>query len=191
MLNLHAPTPKRWLDQVRPALDELLIDHAHCEKKAAGVALNFLFSYPEQVTIARDLAEIVQEEITHFTLVLDLLQRRQIPFRKLHPGGYGRKLAELAAHEEPMKAVDRMLIAALIEARSCERFALLRDNLDDEELSDFFGSLFESEARHHATYVRLAKEFAAETTVRERLKILAEEEAKIIVIGDNLPRMHS
>src|SRR5262249_33668770 len=147
----------------------LLIDHAHCEKKAAGVAMNLIFTYVDHVEVCRVLSEIVEEELQHFRLVLDLLERRGIAFRRLRPSRYGERLSALATKEEPVRAVDRMLIAALIEARSCERFGLLRDGLEDRELADFFGSLFESEARHHATYVRLAMRFAPEAVVRGRL----------------------
>jgi tRNA-(ms[2]io[6]A)-hydroxylase len=191
MLNLHAPTPDRWLAQVVGHLDELLIDHAHCEKKAAGVAMNLLFAYVDEIALARAMTEIVQEELCHFHLVLDLLERRGIRFRKIPPSKYAERLRGLASKLEPMRAVDRLLIAALIEARSCERFGLLRDHLPDTELAAFFGSLFESEARHHSTYVRLAKLFAAEERVNERLAELAIEEARIIAEGDVLPRMHS
>jgi tRNA-(ms[2]io[6]A)-hydroxylase len=87
--------------------------------------------------------------------------------------------------------VDRLLVAGLIEARSCERFALLRDHLKDRRLAEFYGGLFESEARHHATYVRLAKDFASEDEVRLRLDELSAAEAGIIAVGDDVPRMHS
>src|SRR3954451_4386277 len=134
MLNLQAPTPQRWLDRVTAGFDELLIDHAHCEKKAAGVAMNLIFTYVEDAEVCRVLSGIVQEELDHFRLVLDLLERRGIVFRRLRPSRYGERLAALASKEEPLRAVDRMLIAALIEARSCERFGLLRDRLEDREL---------------------------------------------------------
>jgi tRNA-(ms[2]io[6]A)-hydroxylase len=191
MLNLHAPTPQRWLQQVADHLDELLIDHAHCEKKAAGVAMNLLFAYVEDVELCRAMTAIVQEELAHFHLVLDLLARRGIRFRKLRPGRYGEQLHALIRKTEPQRAVDRLLVAALIEARSCERFGLLRDTLADVELAQFFGSLFESEARHHSTYVKLACHFRPEEEVRQRLRELAEAEARIIAAGDDVPRMHS
>ena len=191
MLNLHAPTPARWLAQVTANLDELLIDHAHCEKKAAGVAMNLLFAYVDKVELVRALSAIVQEELNHFHLVLDLLEHRKTRFRKIPPSKYAERLRVLTNKLEPMRAVDRLLIAGLIEARSCERFGLLRDNLADPELAAFFGGLFESEARHHATYVRLAKLFAPEDRVNERLAELAVEEARIIADGDSLPRVHS
>jgi tRNA-(ms[2]io[6]A)-hydroxylase len=191
MLSLQSASAARWFAQVDAALDEILIDHAHCEKKAAGVAMNLLFSYVDNVTLARAMTEIVNEELEHFRLVLDLLERRGVPFRKLTPSSYGQRLHELIRKEEPGRAVDRLLVAGLIEARSCERFALLADHVADQELRDFYRGLFESEARHHSTYVRLAGDFAAEDAVRERLHWLAAAEAAIIGTGDPLPRMHS
>lgn len=191
MLSLQSESSARWLTQVNDHLDEILIDHAHCEKKAAGVALNLIFAYVDRVELCRELADIVNEELDHFRQVLDLLERRGIRFRRLPPGGYGRKLNELVRKLEPGKAVDRLLVAGLIEARSCERFDLLRQHVKDAELAAFYGSLFESEARHHSTYVRLAKLFAPEDVVHRRLEELAAAEAAIVAAGDPLPRMHS
>jgi tRNA-(ms[2]io[6]A)-hydroxylase len=191
MLSLHAPTPDRWFDQVQAHLDLLLIDHAHCEKKAAGVAMNLLFSYVEHAELTRAMTEIVAEELDHFHQVRAILDRRGIRFYKLGPSQYASRLHELVSKQEPLRAVDRLLVAGLIEARSCERFGLLRDRLADRELADFYGSLFESEARHHSTYVRLAKDFLPEDPVRERLADLATAEAAIIVAGEDQPRMHS
>jgi len=191
MLSLQSASDARWLAQVDAHLDEILIDHAHCEKKAAGVAMNLLFSYVDHVPLARAMTEIVTEELAHFHLVLDLLEQRGIRFRKLSPSSYGQRLHAIVRKEEPARAVDRLLVAGLIEARSCERFAVLRDHVDDAELQEFYGSLFESEARHHATYVRLACDVAPEETVRERLHWLAAEEAAIIAQGDPVARMHS
>jgi tRNA-(ms[2]io[6]A)-hydroxylase len=191
MLSLQSASDARWLAQVDAHLDEILIDHAHCEKKAAGVAMNLLFSYVDHVPLARAMTEIVNEELSHFHLVLDLLERRGIRFRKLSPSSYGQRLHAVVRKEEPAKAIDRLLVAGLIEARSCERFAVLRDHVADAELREFYGSLFESEARHHATYVRLACDVAPEETVRERLHWLAAQEAAIIAQGDPVARMHS
>jgi tRNA-(ms[2]io[6]A)-hydroxylase len=191
VLNLHTPTPARWLQQVEEHLDLLLIDHAHCEKKAAGTAMNLLFSYVENADLCRAMTEIVQEELEHFHMVRATLDRRGIRFRKLSPSSYGAKLHALVSREEPRKAVDRLLVAGLIEARSCERFGLLRDNLADRELAEFYGSLFESEARHHSTYVRLAMQFQADEAVRSRLGELAEAEAMILASSEDPPRMHS
>ncbi len=191
MLSLQSETSQRWLRQVNEHLDEILIDHAHCEKKAAGTAMNLLFAYVDHQRLCREMTEIVNEELDHFHQVIDLLDRRGIRFRRLKPSAYGRKLNDLTRKFEPQRAVDRLLIAGLIEARSCERFDLLRQHVPDQELAAFYDSLFESEARHHSTYVRLAADFLPEEQVRQRLKELAAEEAKIIAEGEALPRMHS
>ena len=191
MLSLHSASDARWLAQVDAHLDDVLVDHAHCEKKAAGVAMNLLFSYVDHVPLARAMTEIVTEELEHFQQVLALLERRGIPFRKLSPSSYGQRLHELVRRQEPDRAVDRLLVAGLIEARSCERFALLRDHVADAELREFYGGLFESEARHHSTYVRLACDFAPTEAVHERLHQLADAEAVIIDRGDPVARMYS
>lgn len=192
MLGLKRKTDGRWLAQVDRALDAILVDHAHCEKKAAGTAMNLIFAYgtvaPE---ICRELSAIVVEELAHFRLVLDLLERRGTRFGSLKPSSYGRKLNDLVRSGEPQRAIDRLLVASLIEARSCERFLLLRDHMSDPSLAEFYGSLFESEARHHSTYVQLARHFGSEEAIRARLEELAVEEARIIANGDELPRMHS
>lgn len=191
MLSLQSNSSQRWLSQVDDGLEEILIDHAHCEKKAASAAMNLLFSYVDHVPLARSMVEIVNEELEHFQLVLNLLEQRKIRFRKLTPSSYGSRLHHLIRTHEPEKAVDRLLVASLIEARSCERFAMLAEHVQDNELADFYKSLFESEARHHTTYVRLAYEFTSEQQVHSRLHELAEREASIIEEGDPIPRMHS
>jgi tRNA-(ms[2]io[6]A)-hydroxylase len=191
MLSLRSATPPRWLQQVDQHLDEILIDHAHCEKKAAGTAMHLLFAYVEQEALCRAMREIVDEELTHFVMVLDLLADRRIRFRRLKPGHYGRQLHDLVRKLEPGRAVDRLLVAGLIEARSCERFDLLRKHVRDPQLAEFYGGLFESEARHHATYLRLARLFAPEPDVRRRWEELAAAESEIIQAGADLPRMHS
>jgi tRNA 2-(methylsulfanyl)-N6-isopentenyladenosine37 hydroxylase len=191
MLHLHSTSPDRWLLQVKQNLADVLIDHAHCEQKAASTAMDLMFDYVEHEELCHQMTEIVREELEHFELVRKLLKARGIRFLRLKPGTYGRKLKELVRRQEPHRAVDRLLIAALIEARSCERFVLLRDHLDDPVLKDFYGSLYESEARHHATYVRLAKQFSDDHSVNMRLQELAVLEAAIIEEGCELPRVHS
>lgn len=191
MLHLQCDTPARWLEQVDHDLPAILIDHAHCEKKAAGTALNLIFAYVEDIELCREMTLIVNEELEHFHMVLDLLTQRGIRFRRLKPSSYGRELNDLVRKQEPQKAVDRLLVAGLIEARSCERFDVLASHVKDPELADFYRSLFESEARHHTTYTRLARHFAPEAVVMARLDELAAAEAAIITRGEELPRVHS
>ncbi|MEM8945962.1 MAG: tRNA-(ms[2]io[6]A)-hydroxylase [Planctomycetota bacterium] len=191
MLHLKAPTDASWFAQVDANLEEVLIDHAHCEKKAAGTALNLIFHYVENRELCEEMTEIVNEELEHFHMVLDLLEKRGIKFRRIKPSQYGNRLHELIRKQEPQRAVDRLLVAGLIEARSCERFQALAEHVDDQELAEFYQSLFESEARHHTTYTRLAKHFAPEVEVLKRLEELYDAEAEIMSVREPVPRMHS
>ncbi|MDB4476616.1 tRNA-(ms[2]io[6]A)-hydroxylase [Rhodopirellula sp.] len=193
MLHLQSESTTLWLNQVDQHLDEILIDHAHCERKAATTAMNLMNSYTENRHLCREMTQIVEEELEHFEMVLSLLDERGIKFRRLASGPYGRKLNALVSRPEPQRAVDRLLVASLIEARSCERFNLLSKHVRDRDpaLADFYASLFESEARHHTTYVRLAEHFTSRETARLRLNQLSSEESAIIAEGSELPRMHS
>ena len=191
MLHLKSSSNDRWLRQVDAHFDEILVDHAHCEKKAAGTALNLIFHYVEDEELCREMAAIVNEELEHFQMVIDLLKRRGIRFRRLKPSAYGRKLNDLVRRQEPQRAVDRLLVAGLLEARSCERFQALADHVTDVEIAAFYRGLFESEARHHTTYTRLAMHFAPEAEVVRRLEELSACEAAIIGEGEAPPRMHS
>lgn len=193
MLHLQSESTRRWLDQVDEHLEEVLIDHAHCERKAASTAMNLMNSYTEDRDLCQEMTRIIQEELEHFHMVLEILDARGIRFRRIASGPYGRRLNELVRDKEPARGVDRLLIASLIEARSCERFSLLAEHVKqrDPELSAFYAGLFESEARHHTTYVRLAEQFADRKIVRDRLDQLSGEESQIIAEGSKLPRMHS
>ncbi len=191
MLSLKSSTQQRWLSQVDQSLEEVLIDHAHCEHKAAANAMSIMGAYIDNLDVCREMTRIVEEELEHFHLVLGLLEKRGIPFRCQPAGHYGRELNQLVRPRGAERAVDRMLIASLIEARSCERFSLLAEHVQDQELAEFYRSLFESEARHHTTYVRLAKHYAPEAVVKQRLMELSALESEIIGKGNPLPRMHS
>jgi tRNA-(ms[2]io[6]A)-hydroxylase len=191
MLSLQSETDARWLAQVDDDLDSVLIDHAHCEKKAAATAMKLLGSYIENQQLCREMSEIVNEELEHFHMVLELLETRGIKFRRLKPSSYGKRLHEHVRQQEPDRAVDRLIVAGLIEARSCERFARLAAHVSDTELAEFYRSLFEAEARHHSTYIRLAGDFAPAALVQARLAELAAIEAQVIQKGDPFARMHS
>ncbi|MFN3191644.1 MAG: tRNA-(ms[2]io[6]A)-hydroxylase [Aureliella sp.] len=191
MLNLQSTSSERWLRQVDESLHEILIDHAHCEHKAAATAMSLMGSYIDNRELCEEMTRIVDEELEHFHMVLDVLEQRNIEFTRQQPGHYGKELKALVRPHEPDRAVDRLLVASLIEARSCERFNLLADHVSDTELAEFYRSLFESEARHHTTYVKLAKQFRSDDEVHTRLKELSKAEAEIIDRGNSLPRMHS
>jgi tRNA-(ms[2]io[6]A)-hydroxylase len=191
MLSLQSETDARWLAQVDDDLESVLIDHAHCEKKAAATAMQLLSSYIENQSLCREMIEIINEELEHFQMVLELLKSRGIKFRRLKPSSYGKRLHEHVRKQEPARAVDRLIVAGLIEARSCERFARLAEHVEDGELARFYRSLFAAEARHHSTYIRLAGEFAPVEAVQARLAELAAIEARVIQQGDPVARMHS
>ena len=193
MLSLKSASSDRWLTQVDQNLSEVLIDHAHCEKKAASCAMNLIFAYVEHRELCEDMTEIVNTELRHFHRVLDLLDRRNIRFRRLKPSPYGPELTTHIRKPDPERAIDRLLVAGLIEARSCERFGLLADHFDgaDPELSEFYRSLYESETGHNKTYLKLAFAFGPEQMVRERLDQLSEIENTIISQSSELARLHS
>lgn len=192
MLCLQNDTPQSFVTRFEAHLGEMLLDHAHCEKKAASAALSMMFRYPEHPALIRTLADIVEEEMAHFKLVLALMDRRGFSFTKQKPSAYAGRLAtQVRGTQGKDELVDRLLTCALIEARSCERFKLLGDHLSDPELAEFYRSLFESEARHYATYLKMALALDSEAAVRARLAELVAHEAMVCRQGESLPRLHA
>jgi tRNA-(ms[2]io[6]A)-hydroxylase len=191
MLSLAAPTPPGWAERVLADLSELLIDHAHCEKKAAGTALRLLFRYPRQAFLQEPLSRLAREELRHFEEVLAQLAQRGLALRPLHPSPYAGRLRREVRDGEPGRLVDTLLCSALIEARSCERFGLLAEAIREPELAAFYRGLFASEARHHGVYVGLAERLAPVPQVRARLAGLAAREAEILAGTPPQPRMHA
>jgi tRNA-(ms[2]io[6]A)-hydroxylase len=191
MLHLARPTPDRWLPSILPHLDTVLLDHAHCEKKAASTVINLIFRYQNYPDMLGSLSEIAREELEHFEQVLELLSRRNILFGALSPSPYAKRLAAYVRSSEPEQLLDRLLCCSLIEARSCERMTLIAKGIEDEDLSRFYESLLASEARHHHFYVELAQRYFDRVAVQDRLRVLAEAEGEIIAAGSEAPRMHS
>jgi tRNA-(ms[2]io[6]A)-hydroxylase len=191
MLNLASATEPRWLDAALADIDTVLVDHAHCEKKAAGAAIRLLFAYPHHRFLQEPLSRLAREELGHFEQVLALLERRGIRYYSQRPSPYGARLHALVRREEPGRAIDVLLVAALIEARSCERMKLLAGALDEPELAAFYGALLASEARHHRLYVDLACELADESDIQVRLTELAAEEAVILSEPAPFVRLHT
>ena len=190
MLSLASSTGPDWLARVEGALPELLLDHAHLERKAAATALHLLGQYPHHRFLQEPLAEVAREELSHFELLLRVLAARGIPFRPQSPSPYMRSLLALRRPREPDRLVDRLLCCALVEARSCERFRLLAGALEDAELAALYAGLLASEARHHRLYLELAMRLAPPAAVRTRLRELAAAESAILREAPPLPRMH-
>lgn len=189
MLNLASETPAAWVDTVLPVLDTVLLDHAHCEKKAASTAMALLFRYADEPALMRPLSELAREELRHFEAMLDILEARGVPFERQVPSTYAKRLHG-AIRKGPDHLVDTLLVCALIEARSCERMKLLSEGLPEPELAAFYGDLLASEARHFSTYVRLAERYRPRDEVAARLGELAAHEAAVITDGPPEERLH-
>jgi tRNA-(ms[2]io[6]A)-hydroxylase len=191
---LAAPSSPAWLEQAIAQPELLLIDHAHCERKAAGVALQLMFRYPSEVGLAAALSPLAREELEHFEQVLQLLQRRGAALRFLPAPAYGSALTAQVRKGEPQRMLDSFLVAGLIEARSHERMALLAAHSPDAELRELYGELLASEARHFGLYWLLCEERFGRAATVERLQELAAAEVAALT-GDlaaaDQVRMHS
>ncbi len=183
MLGLLAATDARWADEAIADLDAILRDHAHCEMKAASHALSLAARHPDDLPLVRKLVAIAQEELEHFDRVVQILQTRNVPLGTPPVDEYAASLragAQKLPHTAP-PLVDRLLVCALIEARSCERFKLLLDRLGDgHELHAFYKELFAVEARHFREFTDLATSAASASLVEARLSELAAVEAEIV-----------
>jgi tRNA-(ms[2]io[6]A)-hydroxylase len=191
MLHLASQTEPGWAAALRPHVTELLIDHAHCEKKAASTAVNLIFRYQPLVELMAPLSALAREELAHFELVLELLAERGETFAPRSPSPYASALYSAVRPEEPHRLLDTLLVCSLIEARSCERMRLLSEGLEDPQLVSLYGGLLASEARHHTTYVDLAVARFGRSDTEQRLGELAQHEAQILVQMPREPRMHS
>jgi len=189
---LGVPTPEAWIDCAVARLPELLIDHANCELKAASTALSFIYRYPERTELCRQMSRLAREELRHFEQVRKIMQGLDVPFQRLSASRYAAALRDEVRSEEPNRLLDSLLVGALIEARSCERFAALSPHLEDE-LGNFYRGLLASEARHFENYLTLAeRETGAEQTVIDaRLQTLLGTEAELITRVDEQFRFHS
>ena len=191
---LAAASSASWLEQASARPDLVLIDHAHCERKAAGVALQLMFRYPSDEALAAVLSPLAREELEHFEMVLQLLQRRGLALRPLPAPAYGATLSAAVRKGERERMLDSFLVAGLIEARSHERMALLAAHSPDPELRALYGELLASEARHFGLYWCLCEErFGREVTVA-RLHELAELEVVALtgqLLAADAVRMHS
>jgi len=190
VLNLLSDTGPDWAERARLHIDELLIDHAHCEKKAAGMAVQLIFRYTQHAFLLEPLSRLAREELTHFEQVLEHLGARGIAFRALKPSPYAGRLRSEVRSFEPAHLLDTLLCCALVEARSCERFGILAGAVEDAALARFYRGLLASEARHHRTYLDLAAELASAAEVRSRLRALALHEAAVLQDIPELARMH-
>ncbi len=186
---LPCSTPDAWVKAALENQDVLLIDHAHCEKKAASTALGLMYRYVDNPELLHKMSRLAREELRHFEQVLSIMQKRDVAYCHLSPARYAGALHEVARREEPGRLVDTLIIGAIIEARSCERFNVIAPHLD-EELHGFYISLLRSEARHYQDYLKLAEEAAGES-IDERIEDFLAVERELIQSPDTVFRFHS
>jgi len=187
---LPCATPQAWLHWAVQNPELLLIDHANCEKKAASTALNLMFRYTDNPRLLHKLSRLAREELRHFEQVCAIMESRQVAYRQISASRYAQGLRGSIRSHEPARLVDTLVIGALIEARSCERFAALAPLLD-EELAQFYGSLLRSEARHFKDYLQLAEAASSAVEVAERVAVFAGLEQELVQSSDTEFRFHS
>ena len=186
---LPCRTPQRWIDNALANQDLMLIDHAHCEKKAASTALSLMYRYVDNTDLLNKMSRLAREELRHFEQVLAIMKKRGVDYCHLTPARYAAGLRQEVRSEDPGRLVDVLIVGAIIEARSCERFAALAPFLD-EKLADFYTSLLKSEARHYQDYLTLAEQAAGEPIAARAEDFLALERA-LIEDPDQEFRFHS
>jgi len=182
MLGLKLPTDPRWVNIVEKNINEILTDHAYCEQKAASYAISLITKYPEITEVVDKMIALSQEEMDHFQMVHDLIKKRGFQLGRERKDPYVHDLMAFIKRggNYEMVLVDRLLIAAMIEARSCERFRVLSENIQDEELSKFYHDLMTSEARHYSMFIKLAKKYGKGVDVDKRWKEFLAKEAEIM-----------
>lgn len=186
---LPCETPQGWVDAALSHPEEMLIDHANCEKKAAGTALNLMFRYVDKPDLLNRMSKLAREELRHFEQVMAIMKKRGIGYRHLSSARYANGLRAEARTSEPHKLIDILIIGALIEARSCERFSRIAPLLDTE-LSAFYSSLLKSESRHFKDYLGLAERYATED-IQPRIDLFKRKEQLLIETEDEVFRFHS
>ncbi|RLA30281.1 MAG: tRNA-(ms[2]io[6]A)-hydroxylase [Gammaproteobacteria bacterium] len=187
---LPCPTPDSWIAAALEHQDLLLIDHANCEKKAASTALNLLYRYTDDFDLLNKLSRLAREEMLHFERVIAIMQQRGIAYGSLSASRYAARLHQDIRRREPERRIDTLIVGALIEARSCERFAKLAPHLDDE-LRTFYESLLKSESRHYRDYLVLARNAAGGSLIDDRIDHFLTLERELIESPDKELRFHS
>ncbi|KNB62074.1 tRNA-(ms[2]io[6]A)-hydroxylase [Chryseobacterium aquaticum] len=192
MFKLKLPTDPRWANIAEDNIQEILTDHAWCEQKAATNAIGLITMLPERPDIVTELLAIAQEELEHFGQVLEIIKKRGYTFGRTRKDDYVNELVNFiqkGGHRDTL-IVDKMLFAAMIEARSCERFKVLTENIKDEELKTFYKELMISEANHYTTFIGFARQLGDPEKVNKRWEEWLEYEAGIIKSYGNKETIH-
>lgn len=182
MLGLQLPTDPRWVNLAEMDLEEILTDHAYCEQKAATSCISLIQQYPERTELVKELAPIVTEEWGHFRMVLSELEKRELQLGQQRKDEYVNALLKFqkkgGSRED--RLLEKLLVCALIEARSCERFRLLSLHISDDYLKEFYHKFMVSEAGHYRLFIDLAKLYSDEEKVKERWKAYLDYEAELM-----------
>ena len=186
---LPCETPQAWIEVALTQQSLMLIDHAHCEKKAASTAMTLMFRYVDRPELLKKMSRLAREELIHFEQVLALMESRGIEYVHLNASRYAAGMRKIVKTHEPQRLIDILIIGAFVEARSCERFAKLAPHLDPE-LEKFYQSLLKSEGRHYQDYLSLAQSYATES-IDQRIAEFRALEKELILSDDNEFRFHS
>lgn len=186
---LPCETPSQWIDVALQRQDILLINHAYLEKCAARTALNLMFAYPDKPELQHKMSRLAREELVHFEQVMKIIKKRGIVYRGLKPSRYAGLMNVEIRKPSDQRLIDGLIVGALIEARSCERFAKIAPLLDPE-LEKFYTSLLKSEARHYQDYLSLAQTYS-KTSIDDRIEVFRGIEKKAILTEDEQFRFHS
>ena len=182
MLGLKLPTDPRWVNIVEKNIEEILTDHAFCEQKAASTAISLIVSFPEYTDLVQEMTALVKEEISHFKMVHDKIIARGWKLGRDRRDEYVNQLVNFfpKGGNRTTQLIHRLLYAALIEARSCERFRLLSEELQDKELAEFYKNLMVSEANHYTMFLGFARQYGDRKEVDDKWQQLLQYEAKIM-----------
>jgi tRNA-(ms[2]io[6]A)-hydroxylase len=186
---LYCETPQAWVDDALNSIDLLLIDHANCEKKAASTAMNLMYRYVDNHDLLNKMSRLAREELRHFEQVMALMKKRGVDYPHIEAAHYAGQLRKPIRTSEPHRLVDILIVGAVIEARSCERFAKIAPFLEDD-LQKFYLSLLKSEARHYQDYLKLAQK-AAGIDISDRVDVFLSLEKSIIETESDEFRFHS
>lgn len=192
MLRLKLPTDPRWVNIVEENIPEILTDHAWCEQKAATNAISLTVNFPEYTDLVEAMLELAQEELEHFKMVHQIILKRNFTLGFERKDAYVNELYSFVrkGYQRHIVLVDRLLFSAMIEARSCERFKVLSENIKDKELSNFYHELMVSEATHYTLFLKLARQYADGIDVDKRWQEFLDFEAAVIAKYGNKETIH-
>jgi tRNA-(ms[2]io[6]A)-hydroxylase len=190
MLGLQCESNTEWIARIKDSAGLLLSDHAHCEKKATLMAISILNRYPDKIELVDAMTDLAIEELHHFAMVTKKLKERGLPLLPDEGDSYAQALNEQIDKQEPKRFLDRLIVSSLIEARSCERFQLLADNVEDDDLRQFYTSLLASEARHRNLFLKLARTYFDADVVAKRLNEFEHFEASLVKTLSGEATMH-